>query len=86
MFSSDSPFNVLSRIIPLHVFKVLCSETETGKLKKVVIFKRLSVCAFRVVSTKRVWFLSFFTDFGVPIVASICFSMTKGDNVVIGFS
>ena len=68
------------------MFKVLCSDTETGKLKKVVIFKRLSVFAFRVVSTKRVWFLGFFTDFGAPIVASICFSMTKGDNVVIVFS
>ena len=30
--------------------------------------------------------MSFFTDFGVPIVDSICFSITNGDKEVIGFS
>ena len=31
-------------------------------------------------------FLSFFTDLAVPITASICFSITKGDKEVIGLS
>ena len=48
-------------------------------------FLRLSVCAFRVVSTSSVLFLSIFTDFTEPAVDSIVFSITKGDNDVIGF-
>ena len=86
MFSSVSPFKALSLIIPLVEFRVWCSETVTGRLKKVFIFRRFSVCVFLDVSTNRVWFLSFFTDFGVPIVDSICFSITNGDKEVIGFS
>ena len=53
--------------------------TVTFKLKNEEIFRRLSVCAFLFVSTSKVLFLSFFTDLGVPIKASICFSITKGD-------
>ena len=55
-------------------------------LKKIVIFKRLSVCDLLFVSTKRVLFFSFLTFFGVPIKDSICFSMMNGDREVIGLS
>ena len=72
-------------MIPFELFKVLCSETETFRLKKEVIFKRFSVCFFLLVSTSKVLFFSFLTDFGVPINDSICFSITKGDKEVTGF-
>ena len=55
------------------------------QVKKEVTFKRFSVCVFLLVSTSRVLFFSFFTDFGVPINDSICFSITKGDREVTGF-
>ena len=55
-------------------------------LKNFVIFKRLSVCDFLFVSTKRVPFFNFLTFFGVPIKDSICFSMINGDSEVIGLS
>ena len=42
----------------------------------------MSVCIFLVVSTNSVPFFNFFTDFGVPIIDSICFSITKGDSDV----
>ena len=86
MFSAVSSLRFLSRIIPFEEFKLLCTETSTGKLKNCVIFKRLSVWAFRVVSTKSVLFFNFLTDLGVPIDDCICFSITNGDNDVIGFS
>ena len=85
MLSSDSPFSIRSRIIPFELFKLLCFETVTFKLKNEVIFRRLSVCAFLFVSTSKVLFLSCFTDLGVHIKASICFSITKGDREVTGF-
>ena len=72
-------------MIPFELFKVLCSETETFRLKKEVTFKRFSVCVFLLVSTSKVLFFSFLTDFGVPIKDSICFSITKGDKEVTGF-
>ena len=37
MFASLSPLSVLSLIIPFEVFKVLCSETFTFKLKNFLI-------------------------------------------------
>ena len=55
------------------------------QIKKKVIFRRVSVCVFLLVPTSRVLFFSFFTDFGVPIKDSICFSITKGDREVTGF-
>ena len=72
--------------MPFEEFRVLCSETVTGKLKKVVVLRRFSVCDLRFVSTRSVLFFNFFTDFGIPIIASICFSITKGESEVIGFS
>ena len=54
--------------------------------KESVHFFRLSVWPLRVVSTRSVWSISFLTDFAVPIVDSICFSITNGDSEVIGFS
>ena len=39
-----------------------------------------------MVSTNKVLFFNFLTDLGVPIMASICFSITKGDKFVIGVS
>ena len=72
--------------MPLDEFKLLCSDTSTGKLKKVFIFSRFSVCCLRVVSTSKVPFFNFLTDLGVPIAASICFSITKGDSEVTGLS
>ena len=86
MFCSVSPFRSRFLIIPLDELRVLCSETVTGRLKKVFIFKRFSVWAFLVVSTNNVWFFNFFTLLAVPIAASICFSMTNGDNEVIDCS
>lgn len=86
MFSSVSCLSILSRIIPLQLLRVLCSVTVTFKLKKIVIFKRFSDWLFRFVSTKSVPFFNFLTFFGVPIHDSNCFSMIKGDNVVICFS
>ena len=60
--------------------------TETLKPKKVVAFKRFSVCDFLFVSTRRVLFFSFLTDFGEPIILSICFSIMKGERDVTAFS
>ena len=54
--------------------------------KKRSSFFRFSVCAFLEVSTNEVWFFNFLTNFTVPILDSICFSITKGDREVIGFS
>ena len=71
MLSSDSPLSIRSLMIPFELFKVLCSETETFRLKKEVTFKRFSVCVFLLVSTSKVLFFSFLTDFGVPINDSI---------------
>ena len=85
MLCSDSPFNMRSRMIPLELFRLLCLETDTFRLKNYVTLRRFSVCDFWLVSTNKVLFLSFFTDFGVPINDSICFSMTKGDKEVTGF-
>ena len=39
IFSSVSCFSILSRIIPLQQFRVLCSVTETLMLKNFVIFR-----------------------------------------------
>ena len=55
------------------------------QIEKKVTFKRFSVCVFLLVSTSKVLFFSFLTDFGVPINDSICFSITKGDKEVTGF-
>ena len=41
------------------------------KVKELFNFFRFSVCPFRVASTSKVWFLSFLTDFAVPIIALI---------------
>ena len=84
MLSSGSPFSIRSRIIPLELFRLLCSETFTLRLKNDLTFKRFSVCDFLFVSTNNVLFLSFLTDLGVPIKDSICFSMMKGDKEVTG--
>ena len=84
MLSSDSPFNIRSRIIPFELLRLLCCETETFRLKNVVILSRLSVWDFRLVSTSSVLFFNFLTDFGVPINDSICFSIMKGDKEVTG--
>ena len=88
MFCSVSPLRSQFLIIPLDELRVLCSESITGRLKKVFIFKRFSVWAFLVVSTNKVccFFFNFFTLLAVPIAASICFSMTNGDNEVIDWS
>ena len=83
---SDSPFSVLSFIIPLDVFKVLCSDTVTFRSKKSFAFRRLSVCVFLFVSTNKVLFLSFLTVLTVPMSAAICFSIMKGDKLLISFS
>ena len=72
-------------MIPFELFKLLCSVTETFRLKNEVTFKRFSACVFLLVLTSRVLFLTFLTDFGVPIHDSICFSITKGDKEVTGF-
>ena len=72
----------LSRIMPFDEFNVLCSVTSAGKLKNCFIFKRLSVCCFRCVSTSKVSFFNFFTDLAVSIVNSSSFSMTKGESDV----
>ena len=84
MLSSDSPFSMRSRIIPLELLRLLCSETLTLRLKKDFILRRFSVCDFLFVSTSNVLFLSFLTYFGVPINDLICFSMMKGDKEVTG--
>ena len=68
--------------MPLEELRVLCGLTSTGRLKNFFDFKRMSVCIFLVVSTNNVSFFNFFTDFGVPIIDSICFSITKGDSDV----
>ena len=39
-----------------------------------------------MVSTNEVLFFNFLTILGVPIMASICFSITKGGKFVIGVS
>ena len=57
---------------------------QTFKLKNDVILSQLSVCDLRFVSTSKVLFFNFLTDFGVPINDSICFSITKGDKEVTG--
>ena len=72
-------------MIPFELFKLLGSVTETFILKKEVIFKSFSVWVFLMVSTGKVLFLSFLTDFGVPIKDSIYFSIIKGDKQVTGF-
>ena len=86
MFSSVSAFMIGFRIMPLEVFKLLCSVTFNGTPKKESNFFKFSVCVFLVVSTSNVPFFSFFTDLAVPIAASICFSIPNGGSVVIGFS
>ena len=60
MLSSVSPLSMRSRMIAFELFKLLCSVTETFRLKKEVIFRRFSVCVFLLVSTSRVLFFSFF--------------------------
>ena len=60
MSASVSPFSCLSLIMPFEEFRVLCSETVTGKLKKVVVLRRFSVCDLRFVSTRSVLFFNFF--------------------------
>ena len=67
MLSSDSHLSMRSWMIPFELIKLLCSVTETFRLKNEVTFKRFSVCVFLLVSTSRVLFFSFLTDFGVPI-------------------
>ena len=84
MLSSGSSFSMRSRIIPLELLRLLCSETLTLRLKKDFILRRFSVCDFLFVSTSNVLFLNFLTDFGVPINDSVCFSMMKGDKKVTG--
>ena len=86
MLCSLSPFKARSLIIPFEVFNVVCSETVTCKLKNCLTLSRCSVCVFLVVSTSNVLFFNFLTVFGVPMRASICFSMIKGDRDVIGCS
>ena len=54
------------------------------EVEKDFILGRFSICDFLFVSTSNVLFLSFLTDFGVPINDSICFSMMKGDKEVTG--
>ena len=85
MLSAGSSFSIRSRIIPLKLLRLLCSETLTLRLKKDFILRRVSVCDLLFVSTSNVLLLSFLTDFGVPINDSICFSMIKGDKEVTGF-
>ena len=41
MSASVSPFSCLSLIIPFEEFRVLCSETVTGKLKKSSCFEKI---------------------------------------------
>ena len=84
MLSSDSPVNIRSRIIPFELLRLLCCEAETFKLKNDVIFSRFSVCDLRFVSTSKVLFFNFLTDFGVLINDSICFTIIKGDKEVTG--
>ena len=55
-------------------------------MKNLLLFKRISVCILLVVSINRVPFFNFFTFFGVPIIASISFSITKGESDAIGCS
>ena len=63
MFSSVSNLRIGSLMIPFEKLSVVCSVTSTGRLKNCLIFFRFSVCPFRVVSTSKVWFLSFFDRF-----------------------
>ena len=86
MFSSVSALKIGFRMIPFEEFKLLCSVTSTGTPKKEVCFFKFSVWVFLVVSTSNVPFYNFFTDFAVPIIDSICFSITKGESEVTGFS
>ena len=72
--------------MPFEVFNVLCSDADTFMLKNFLTFYRFSVCARLVVSTRIVLFFSFLTVLGVPINDSICFSITKGDRLVIDLS
>ena len=53
--------------------------------KKVETLSKLSVWDFRQVSTRSLFF-NFLTDLRVPIMLSICFSMTKGERDVTAFS
>ena len=71
---------------PFDELRVLCSVTETFIPKKVDILSKLSVWDFLDASTSNVLFFSFFTDLGVPITLSICFSITKGERDVTAFS
>ena len=86
MFSSVFALKIGFLMIPLDEFKLLCSVTSTGTPKKEVCFFKFSVCVFLVVSTSNVPFFNFFTDLAVPIIDSICFSITNGESEVTGFS
>ena len=63
MFASVSPFNALSLIIYFEVFRVLCSDTVTFKLKIFFTFNRFSVCVFLFDSTNNVFVFQFFNGF-----------------------
>ena len=70
----------------LDEFKLLCSVTSTGTPKKeVCFFFKFSVLVFLVVSTNNVPFFNFLTDLAVPIIDSICFSITNGESEVTVF-
>ena len=87
MFSSVSALKFGFLTIPFDEFKLLCSVTSTGTLKKeVCFFFKFSVLVFLVVSTSKVPFFNFFTDLAVPIIDSVCFSITNGESEVTGFS
>ena len=86
MFSSVSDLKIGFLMIPLDEFKLLCSVTLTGTPKKEVCFFKFSVWVFLVVSTNNVPFFNFLTDLVVPIIDSICFSITNGESEVTGFS
>ena len=54
--------------------------------RKRSVFFKFSVWVFLVVSTNNVPFFNFLTDLAVPIIDSICFSITNGESEVTGFS
>ena len=72
-------------MMPLDEIKLLCAVTSTGTPKKEVCFFKFSVWVFLVVSTNNVPFFNFLTDLAVPIIDSICFSITNGESEVTGF-
>ena len=78
MFSSVSDLKIGFLMIPLDEFKLLCSVTSTGTPKKVVCFS-----SFQFGSPRR---FNQLTDLAVPIIDSICFSITNGESEVTGFS